>query len=264
MLSLSMFICLMTCLFKSLTHVDLSSTVIMLWIPDKSVVYELTTSKSMSDSTCGIFIFWSDPNKFDISLTVSFPGIKYLISEGIGLKFKSDIIFLDFVAVVNIILPWIDFKAAMISSWWSIIVFSAWSACLFKSQNVFLTVFLSSSISFCSFSECLVIPSINCFSLFLIVVIDSSHKDSYLTSLICNSSTFARQKVKSALFSSSNFSGRIFSMGSNLCSLCLDEIQSDTQVDHRFYRINTSSLSGVLYTEYCPLLFSVAHLEIAI
>jgi hypothetical protein len=30
MLSLSMFICLMTCLFKSLTHVDLSSTVIML------------------------------------------------------------------------------------------------------------------------------------------------------------------------------------------------------------------------------------------
>jgi hypothetical protein len=51
--------------------------------PDKSVVYELTTSKSMSDSTCGIFIFWSDPNKFDISLTVSFPGIKYLISEGI-------------------------------------------------------------------------------------------------------------------------------------------------------------------------------------
>jgi hypothetical protein len=33
----------------------------------------------------------------------------------------------------------------------SIIVFSAWSACLFKSQNVFLTVFLSSSISFCSF-----------------------------------------------------------------------------------------------------------------
>jgi hypothetical protein len=53
-------------------------------------------------------------------LTVSFPGIKYLISEGIGLKFKSDIIFL---AVVNIVLPWIDFKAAMISSWWSIIVF---------------------------------------------------------------------------------------------------------------------------------------------
>jgi hypothetical protein len=55
-----------------------------------------------------------DPNKFDISLTVSFPGIKYLISEGIGLKLKSDIIFLDFVAVVNIVLPWIDFKAAMI------------------------------------------------------------------------------------------------------------------------------------------------------
>jgi hypothetical protein len=53
-----------------------------------------------------------------------------------NLKFKSDIIFLDFVAVVNIVLPWIDFKAAMISSWWSIIVFSAWSACLFKSQNV--------------------------------------------------------------------------------------------------------------------------------
>jgi hypothetical protein len=45
--------------------------------------------------------------------------MKYLISEGIGLKFKSDIIFLDFVAVVNIVLPWIDFKAAMISSWWS-------------------------------------------------------------------------------------------------------------------------------------------------
>jgi hypothetical protein len=88
---------------------------------------------------------------FDISLTVSFPGIKYLISEGIGLKFKSDIIFLDFVAVVNSVLPWIDFKAAMISSWWSIIVFSALSVCLFKSQNVFLTVFLSSSISFCSF-----------------------------------------------------------------------------------------------------------------
>jgi hypothetical protein len=41
------------------------------------------------------------PNKFDISLTVSFPGIKYLISEGIRLKFKSDIIFLDFVAVVR-------------------------------------------------------------------------------------------------------------------------------------------------------------------
>jgi hypothetical protein len=56
--------------------------------------------------------------------------------------------FLDFVAVVNIVLPWIDFKAAMISSWWSIIVFSAWSACLFMSQNVFLTVFLSNSISF--------------------------------------------------------------------------------------------------------------------
>jgi hypothetical protein len=54
---------------------------------------------------------------------------------------------LYFVAVVNIVLPWIDFKAAMISSWWSIIVFSAWSTCLFKSQNVFLTVFLSSSIS---------------------------------------------------------------------------------------------------------------------
>jgi hypothetical protein len=44
-----------------------------------------------------------------------------------------------------------DYKAAMISSWWSIIVFSAWSARLFKSQNVCLTVFLSSSISFCSF-----------------------------------------------------------------------------------------------------------------
>jgi hypothetical protein len=29
----------------------LLSTVIMLKIPDKSVVYELTTSKSMSDST---------------------------------------------------------------------------------------------------------------------------------------------------------------------------------------------------------------------
>jgi hypothetical protein len=54
-------------------------------------------------------------------------------------------------AVVNIVLPWIDFKAAMISSWWSTIVFSAWSACLFMSQNVCLTVFLSSSISFCSF-----------------------------------------------------------------------------------------------------------------
>jgi hypothetical protein len=45
--------------------------------------------------------------------------MKYLISEGIGLKLKSDIIFLNFVAVVNIVLPWIDFKAAMISSWWS-------------------------------------------------------------------------------------------------------------------------------------------------
>jgi hypothetical protein len=43
-------------------------------------------------------------------LNVSFPGIKYLISEGIRFKFKSDIIFLDFVAVVNIVLPWIDFK----------------------------------------------------------------------------------------------------------------------------------------------------------
>jgi hypothetical protein len=41
-------------------------------------------------------------------LNVSFPGIKYLISEGIRLKFKSDIIFLDFVAVVNIVLPWIE------------------------------------------------------------------------------------------------------------------------------------------------------------
>jgi hypothetical protein len=38
---------------------------------------------------------------------------------------NADIIFLDFVAVVNIVLPWIDFKAAMISSWWSIIVCSA-------------------------------------------------------------------------------------------------------------------------------------------
>jgi hypothetical protein len=47
MLSLSMFICLRTCLLQSLTHVDLSLTVIMLLIPDKSVVYELTTSKSM-------------------------------------------------------------------------------------------------------------------------------------------------------------------------------------------------------------------------
>jgi hypothetical protein len=37
MLSLSMFICLMTCLLPSLTHVDLSSTVIMLLIPDKSI-----------------------------------------------------------------------------------------------------------------------------------------------------------------------------------------------------------------------------------
>jgi transcriptional regulator of heat shock response len=55
---------------------------------------------------------------------------------------------------------------------------------LFMSQNVFLTVFLSISISFCSFRECLVIPSINCFSLFLIVVIDSSHKDSHLVSLL--------------------------------------------------------------------------------
>jgi hypothetical protein len=33
---------------------------------------------------------------------------------------------------------------------------------------------------------------------------------------------------------------------------------------HSFYRINTSFLSYVLYTGYCPLLFSVAHLEIAI
>jgi hypothetical protein len=39
------------------------------------------------------------------------------------------------IAVVNIVLPWIDFKAATISSWWSIIVFSAWSACLFKSKS---------------------------------------------------------------------------------------------------------------------------------
>jgi hypothetical protein len=34
-----------------------------------------------------------------------------------------------------------------------------------------------------------------------------------------------------------------------------------TQDDHRIYRINTSSLSYVLYTGYCPLLFSVVHLE---
>jgi hypothetical protein len=62
-------------------------------------------------------------------------------------------IFLDFVAVVNIVLPWIDFKAAMISSWWSIIVFSAWSVCLFKSQNVFLTVFLSNIFHFAVFEN---------------------------------------------------------------------------------------------------------------
>jgi hypothetical protein len=35
----------------------------MLSMHDKFVVYELTTSKSISCS-CGIFIFWSDPNKF--------------------------------------------------------------------------------------------------------------------------------------------------------------------------------------------------------
>jgi hypothetical protein len=57
--------------------------------------------------------------------------ITYLISEGIGLKFKSDIIFLDFVAVVNIVLPWIDFKAAMISSWWSIAI----SRCTTENNN---------------------------------------------------------------------------------------------------------------------------------
>jgi hypothetical protein len=36
-----------------------------------------------------------------------------------------------------------------------------------------------------------------------------------------------------------------------------------TQDDHRFYRTDRSSCSYVLYTGYCPLLFSVAHLEIA-
>jgi hypothetical protein len=56
-------------------------------------------------------------------MTTLQPQNRFLV---LSLKFKSDIIFLDFVAVVNIVLPWIDFKAAMISSWWSIIVFSAW------------------------------------------------------------------------------------------------------------------------------------------
>jgi hypothetical protein len=41
-----------------------------------------------------------------------------------------------------------------------------------------------------------VIPSINCFSLFLIVVIVSSNTDSYLVSLILNSSTFARPRSR--------------------------------------------------------------------
>jgi hypothetical protein len=54
----------------------------------------------------------------------------------------------------------------------------------------------------------------------------------HLASLIWNSLTFARHRVKSLLYlasaplSSSNFSGRIFSTGSKLCLLCLDEIQS--------------------------------------
>jgi hypothetical protein len=46
-------------------------------------------------------------------------------------------------------------------------------------------------------------------------------------------------------------------------SLC-DESITTIKKDHRFDRINTSFLSYVLYTEYCPLLFSVVHLEIAI
>ena len=37
-----------------------------------------------------------------------------------------------------------------------------------------------------------------------------------------------------------------------------------TQNDHRFYRTDMSFLSYVLYTEYCPLLFSVVHLEMTI
>jgi hypothetical protein len=70
----------------------------------------ITTTKQIS-----CFIFDSDPNKFDISLTVSFPGIKYLISEGIGLKFKSDIIFLDFVAVVNIVQKLMNSKSVKLN-----------------------------------------------------------------------------------------------------------------------------------------------------
>jgi hypothetical protein len=62
--------------------------------------------------------------------------MKHLISEGIRLKFKFDTTFLNFAAVANILLPWIDFKAAMISSWWCIIVFSAWSVCFLISENL--------------------------------------------------------------------------------------------------------------------------------
>ena len=65
-----------------------------------------------------------------------------------------------------------------------------------------------------------------------IVIIVSSSKDSYLVSLIWNSSTFAWQRVKSlqylvsAPFSSSKFSYWTLSMGTKLWLLCVNETQS--------------------------------------
>jgi hypothetical protein len=105
-----------------------------------------------------------------------------------------------------------------------------------------------------------VIPSINCFSLFLIVVIDSSHKDSYLVSLIWNSSTFARQRVKSTCL---------------FCRTC-DHLVCADCVSYKHNKHNFEPIEKILpeklddlkgaeaRTEYCPLLFSVVHLEIAI
>jgi hypothetical protein len=76
----------------------------MLLIRDKSVVYELTTSKSMSDCTCGIFmtsnndILLSDGNSSDIKLMTKsvkikpFLSVSPLLTRGIHVTNDNNII----------------------------------------------------------------------------------------------------------------------------------------------------------------------------
>jgi 23S rRNA C2498 (ribose-2'-O)-methylase RlmM len=77
---------------------------------------------------------------------------------------------------------------------------------------------------------------------FIIVVIDSSHKDSYLVSLIWNSLTFARQRVKSLLHLAETFND-ISNLFGSLQKMKIPQVQSD--IDLEVVNSYTTDLSGI-------------------